>query len=281
MATYVIGDLQGCHADLLALLALVRFDPARDRAWFTGDLVNRGPASLAVLRTVRALGDRALVVLGNHDLHLLACRYVAGVAQRRGDTLDDVLAAPDRDELLDWLRARPLLHFDPGLGVALVHAGLPPQWSLDEALALAAEASRELAGPDPAATLRDMYGNQPDRWDSRHRGRDRFRFVVNALTRLRYVGPDGRLELRAKGAPGTQPAGLVPWFAAAGRRSHDTRIAFGHWSTLRLTPAERARHNVLPLDTGAVWGGTLTAWRLEDGASFEVPGSTPVPVEAD
>jgi bis(5'-nucleosyl)-tetraphosphatase (symmetrical) len=281
MATYLIGDLQGCHADLLALLECIGFDPACDRLWFTGDLVNRGPASLAVLRTVQALGERALVVLGNHDLHLLACRHVKGVAPRPGDTLDEILAAPDCDDLLDWLRTRPLLHHDPGLGIALVHAGLPPQWSLAEALALAAEASAGLAGPDPAATLRDMYGNRPDRWDARLAGADRFRFVINALTRLRYVDADGRMELKAKGAPGTQRRGLVPWFAAAGRRSHDTRIAFGHWSTLRLTPAERARHNVLPLDTGAVWGGSLTAWRVEDDRGFAVPGSTPVPIEAD
>jgi bis(5'-nucleosyl)-tetraphosphatase (symmetrical) len=280
VATYVIGDLQGCHADLLALFARLSFDPTRDRVWFTGDLVNRGPASLEVLRTVRALGERAVVVLGNHDLHLLACRYVGDV-RRRGDTLDDVLAAPDRDVLLDWLRSRPLLHHDPALGVTLVHAGLPPQWSLDDARGLAAEAAALLAGPDPAATLRTMYGNRPDRWTAGLLGAERFRFVVNALTRLRYVHADGRLELGAKGAPGTQPDGLLPWFAATGRRSRTTRIAFGHWSTLRLSPEEEARYNVLPLDTGAVWGGRLSAIRLEDGARFDVPGSTPIPLDSD
>ncbi len=281
MATYIIGDLQGCHADLRALLERVGFDAARDCLWFTGDLVNRGPASLAALRFVRALGERAVVVLGNHDLHLLACRHVDGIAPRAGDTLDDVLSAPDRDELLDWLRARPLIHHDTAHGLTLVHAGLPPQWSLPEALALGEEMAALLRGPRFADMLARMYGNLPDHWDEELTGAARFRFVVNAFTRLRYVTGDGRIELKAKGAPGSQRPGLVPWFAAPGRRSRDARVVFGHWSTLRLTPAEEARYNVLPLDTGAVWGGSLTAYRIEDGARFSVPGSTPVAIDGD
>lgn len=281
MATYVIGDIQGCHADLCALLDRLRFDKARDRLWFTGDLVNRGPASLAALRFVRDLGERAVVVLGNHDLHLLACRHVDGIKQRPGDTLDDVLAAPDRDELLDWLRTRPLIHHDRAHGLTLVHAGLPPQWSVPEALALGGEMAALLRGPDLAGTLSRMYGNLPDHWDEELAGAARFRFVVNAFTRLRYVTDDGRLDMKAKGAPGTQRAGLVPWYAAPARRSRAERIVFGHWSTLRLTPAEEARYNVLPLDTGAVWGGSLTAYRIEDGARFSVPGSTPVAIGGD
>ena len=281
MATYIIGDIQGCHADLCALLDRVGFDAARDRAWFTGDLVNRGPASLAALRLVKDLGDRAVVVLGNHDLHLLACRHVDGVRPRPGDTLDDVLAAPDRDELLDWLRTRPLIHHDAKHDLTLVHAGLPPQWSLAEALHLGDEMAALLRGPHIANTLSRMYGNLPDRWDDSLDGAARFRFVINAFTRLRYVTREGRMELKAKGPPGTQRAGLVPWYAAENRRSQDTRVVFGHWSTLRLTPAEQARYNVLPLDTGAVWGGHLTAYRIEDGARFSVPGSTPVPLDGD
>lgn len=281
MATYIIGDIQGCHADLCALLDRLRFDQACDHLWFTGDLVNRGPASLAALRFVRDLGERAVVVLGNHDLHLLACRHVDGIKQRPGDTLDDVLAAPDRDELLDWLRTRPLIHHDRGHGLTLVHAGLPPQWSVPEALALGGEMAALLRGPDLADTLSRMYGNLPDHWEEELAGAARFRFVVNAFTRLRYVTDDGRLDMKAKGAPGTQRAGLVPWYAAPARRSRAERIVFGHWSTLRLTPAEEARYNVLPLDTGAVWGGSLTAYRIEDGARFSVPGSSPVAVGGD
>ncbi len=281
MATYIIGDIQGCHADLCALLERVDFDSSRDRVWFTGDLVNRGPASLAALRFVRDLGERAVVVLGNHDLHLLACRYVDGIEPRPGDTLDDVLAAPDRDELLDWLRTRPLIHHDAAHGLTLVHAGLPPQWSLADALALGGEMAALLRGPRLAATLARMYGNLPDHWDDELTGAARFRFVINAFTRLRYVTGDGRIDMKAKGAPGTQRAGLVPWYAASGRRSRHARVVFGHWSTLRLTQADEARYNVLPLDTGAVWGGSLTAYRIEDGARFSVRGSTPVAIDGD
>jgi len=281
VATYIIGDIQGCHADLRALLERVEFDASRDRLWFTGDLVNRGPASLAALRFVRELGERAVVVLGNHDLHLLACRYVDGIAPRPGDTLDDVLAAPDRDELLDWLRSRPLIHHDAAHGLTLVHAGLPPQWSLAEALVLGGEMAALLRGPRLADTLARMYGNLPDHWDDALAGDARFRFVVNAFTRLRYVTGDGRIDMKAKGAPGTQRAGLLPWYAAPDRRSRHERVVFGHWSTLRLTAAEEVRYNVLPLDTGAVWGGSLTAYRIEDGARFSVAGSTPVAIAGD
>ncbi len=281
MATWAIGDLQGCHAELRALLDLIAFDPDRDRLWFTGDLVNRGADSLGALRTVRALGDSAVTVLGNHDLHLLACRYVAGRKPRPGDTLDAILAAPDCDELLDWLRRRPLLHHDAARHTLLVHAGVPPQWSLAEALACGAEVTAKLAGPDFVAALTEMYGNLPDAWDDRLRGAQRFRFIVNGCTRLRYVTSDGRLDLAAKGAPGTQKATLVPWYAAPGRRSHDTRIVFGHWSTLRLTPDDERRFDVLALDTGAVWGGALAAVNLDDGARRSVPALNPVPPDGD
>lgn len=281
MATYAIGDLQGCHAELQALLARIAFDPDRDRLWFTGDLVNRGADSLGALRTVHAFGARAVTVLGNHDLHLLACRYVEGRAPRDGDTLDDILAAPDCDELLDWLRRQPLVHRDETLAYTLVHAGLPPQWTVSEALALSAEVSARLQGPDFAHELSRMYGNLPDRWDPDLRGAQRFRFIINGCTRLRYVTRDGRLDLKAKGAPGSQDTRLQPWFSAKNRQSRDARIVFGHWSTLRLTREEEQAHNVLPLDTGAVWGGELTAVRLEDGARYAVPAINPVPPDGE
>ncbi|MGE3771798.1 MAG: symmetrical bis(5'-nucleosyl)-tetraphosphatase [Gammaproteobacteria bacterium] len=281
MATWAIGDLQGCHAELRALLNLIGFDARRDVAWFTGDLVNRGADSLGALRAVCALGDSAVTVLGNHDLHLLACRYVEGRRPRPGDTLDDILAAPDCDELLDWLRRRPLLHHDAARNTLLVHAGLPPQWSIAEALALAGEVAARLAGPDFVAELAQMYGNLPDCWDDALRGAQRFRFIVNGLTRLRYVTRDGRLDLKAKGAPGSQGTKLVPWYAAKERRSRDTRIVFGHWSTLRLTREEERAHDVLPIDTGAVWGGALSAVNLDDGTRRSVPAINPVPPDGE
>ncbi len=281
MATYVIGDIQGCHAEFAALLGKVAFDPARDRLWLTGDLVNRGPASLAVLRAVKALGDRAVVVLGNHDLHLLACRYVPGTRTRSGDTLDDILIAPDCDELLDWLRCRPLIHHDAALKLTMVHAGIPPQWTLSDALACASEVETRLRGAQFADDLARMYGNLPDVWHNDLRGAQRVRFIINGLTRLRYVTRDGRMDLKAKGPPGSQRGGLQPWFAASGRRSLGAHIVFGHWSTLRLSTDEEAAFNVVPLDTGAVWGGALTALRVEDGARFQVPGLHPVALDAE
>ncbi|MCB1749399.1 MAG: symmetrical bis(5'-nucleosyl)-tetraphosphatase [Gammaproteobacteria bacterium] len=280
MATYVIGDIQGCARELDALLRVVRFAPAHDRLWLTGDLVNRGPDSLGVLRRVRALGDAAVTVLGNHDLHLLAIAHVRGHKQRRRDTLGDVLAAPDRDELLAWLRRQPLLHHDAALGVTMVHAGLPPQWSLAESRAHAAEveaALRDDAGL--VAFLEHMYGDTPARWETTLGGRRRLRFITNCLTRMRYCRADGSLDLAAKGAPGSQDAGLLPWYAVPARRSRDTVIVFGHWSTLRLDAAACRQWGVYPLDTGAVWGDRLTALRLEDRALFSVGSSLPVSFE--
>ncbi|MGE0484725.1 MAG: symmetrical bis(5'-nucleosyl)-tetraphosphatase [Gammaproteobacteria bacterium] len=280
MATYAIGDIQGCAREFDALLRAIRFAPGRDRLWLTGDLVNRGPASLDVLRRVRALGDAAITVLGNHDLHLLAIARVRGHKPRRRDTLDEVLAAADRDELLNWLRCRPLLHHDAALGCAMVHAGLPPQWSLAESLACAAEV--EAALQDDAGLvdfLEHMYGDTPARWEPTLGGRRRLRFITNCLTRMRYCHADGTLDLAAKGAPGSQAADLLPWYALPQRRTRDTTIVFGHWSTLRLDGATCRAWNVHPLDTGAVWGDRLTALRLEDGVLFSVGSSLPVSFE--
>ena len=257
MATYAIGDIQGCREALERLLEAIGFDPARDRLWFAGDLVNRGPDSLGTLRLVRDLGDRAITVLGNHDLHLLAVASGAEPA-RSSDHLDDVLAAPDRDELLDWLRHRPLLHHDPRLGYTLVHAGLPPQWDLATARACATELEAVLRGPDHADFFDHMYGDHPRRWDPDLRGRDRLRFITNCLTRMRYCDRSGNLDLASKGPPGTQPSPFLPWFRIPDRASAGLRIVFGHWSTL----GPHDGHGVHALDTGCLWGGRLTALRL-------------------
>ena len=258
MALYAIGDVQGCFGALQGLLSKLEFDPSGDKLWFTGDLVNRGPQSLEVLRFVAALGDSAVTVLGNHDLHLLAVTHGCAPAKPR-DTLDAILAAPDRDALLDWLRCRPLIHFDAASGVALVHAGLVPQWDVHQARALAAEVEAVLSGPRHAQLYSHMYGDAPERWDAALSGYDRLRFIVNVCTRLRYCDSSGRINLAYKGAPGSQPAPWQPWFRAPGRRSSGTRIVFGHWSTLGLYNAD----GVLGLDTGCIWGGKLTAIRVD------------------
>jgi len=258
MAVYAIGDVQGCHDELRRLLDLLRFDPARDRLWLTGDLVNRGPDSLGVLRTVRGLGAAATVVLGNHDLHLLALD--AGVRPPRSSdaSLLPVLAAPDSGELMDWLATRPLLHRDPGLGWTLLHAGLPPQWNLSTAAACAREVEQALAA-DRAAFLKNMYGNDPDRWSDDLPAKRRRRFAVNCLTRLRFVDRDGRLLLQLKGTPDSTPPGSIPWFRHPDRASAGERIVFGHWSALGYL----REAGVLALDTGCVWGGSLCAARLD------------------
>jgi bis(5'-nucleosyl)-tetraphosphatase (symmetrical) len=267
VALYAIGDIQGCDAELAALLDTIDFSPDRDRLWFVGDLVNRGPASLKVLRRVRALGDAATVTLGNHDLHLLAVAY-GSAKQKGGDTLDDILGASDRETLLEWLRHRPLLAEDRDLDLCLVHAGLSPQWDLAAARACAREVEHALAR-DPEKLFKHMYGDKPDRWDDDLAGKERLRYIVNCLTRLRYVDAHGRLDLRAKGAPGKgHHHSLVPWFEVPDAPWRGTRIVFGHWSTLGFFQSP----DVAALDTGCVWGGSLTALRLD------LPGALPVHV---
>jgi bis(5'-nucleosyl)-tetraphosphatase (symmetrical) len=257
MARFAIGDVQGCAAELRALLAQLKFSADRDQLWFVGDLVNRGPDSLACLRLIRALGDNAVVVLGNHDLHLLARAYGAELKDKPGDTLAEVLRAPDRVALLQWLLERPLAHRDPAHGELLVHAGLVPQWSVAQTLSLSQEVQAALlAGPEDF--FAQMYGDQPDLWSEELRGADRLRFIVNTLTRLRVCTPEGRVALKAKGPPRPGSA-LLPWFEVPGRASRATRIIFGHWSTLGFVNA----HGVIGLDTGCVWGGALTAVNLD------------------
>ncbi len=254
MTTYLIGDIQGCADAFDALLDTLRFDPARDRLIVLGDLVNRGPRSLASIERLIALGDSAQCLLGNHDLHLLA--VAAGIRKaHRTDTLDDILESPRRAELLDWVRRRPLALMEQGW--LLVHAGVLPQWTAPQTLQLAGEVERRLRGADYVDFLRVMYGNEPDTWDETLGGDDRLRLVVNTLTRARFVdaaGPrGGRLDFRSKGAAAAP--GLLPWFAVPGRRTAGTPIAFGHWSTLGL----HWNDATLCLDTGCLWGGALTA----------------------
>jgi bis(5'-nucleosyl)-tetraphosphatase (symmetrical) len=260
MAVYAIGDLQGCYDEFRALLDRLAFEPGHDRLWLTGDLVNRGPGSLAVLRHVRSLGGAVTVVLGNHDLHLLAAA-LDPKRLRTSDTLAEVLAAPDRDELLDWLARLPLVHDDSALGWSMVHAGLPPEWDLATAAACAAEVRAALAA-DPRGFFAAMYGDRPDRWSDDLTGLDRLRFTVNCLTRLRFLTIDGRLLLKYKGPLAGAPPGAVPWFRAPGRRSAASRILFGHWSALGYCESD----GVISLDTGCVWGGALTAVRLDASA---------------
>jgi bis(5'-nucleosyl)-tetraphosphatase (symmetrical) len=258
LAVYAVGDLQGCHAEFEALLERLRFDPARDRLWLTGDLVNRGPDSLGVLRAVRALGPCVTAVLGNHDLHLLALAHAPEGAGRREPGLLAVLEAPDAAELLAWLAARPLLHRDAALGRTLIHAGLPPQWSLADAEDAAREVETALRD-DPAALLSRMYGDQPDQWSPALAGMPRLRFAVNCLTRLRFVDAEGRLLLALKGPVTEAPAGAMPWFRHPARRTRQEPLIFGHWSALGFL----AEPGLLCLDTGCVWGGSLAAVRLD------------------
>ena len=261
MATYAVGDLQGCLEPLRELLARARFDPARDRLWLVGDLVNRGPDSLATLRFVRDLGDAAITVLGNHDLHLLAL-VLGGHAPRRKDTLDAVLAAPDLDELIEWLRTRRLVHHDPELAAVLVHAGMPFVFSLAQALALGREIEATIAGPDAEAFFAVMYGNEPDRWDAALTGFDRTRVGVNYFTRMRFIDESGALEFDSKEGAAQAPAGFFPWFEHLHPDLRDRRIVFGHWAALQGTGVPA---NCLALETGCVWDQCMTLVRLEDG----------------
>lgn len=262
MATYAIGDVQGCYSALRRLLDQLRFDAARDRLWLVGDLVNRGPQSLAVLRFVKSLGARAVTLLGNHDLHLLV--VAAGhVKPQRGDTLAAILRAPDRDDLLDWLRHRKMMH--AGAGYAMVHAGLLPQWSIPKALKLAREVESALRGDGYNDFLRHMYGNQPDRWRDDLTGIARLRVITNAMTRMRICTVDGRMEFAHKGKPVNLPRGFMPWYSVPRRRNCGTPVIFGHWAALGLY----TESNVFALDTGCVWGRALSALRLSDQRLYQ------------
>jgi len=259
MATYAIGDVQGCFDELQALLAKCQF-AKRDRLWFVGDLVNRGPKSLDVLRFVRDLGAGAVVVLGNHDLHLVT-QHEGFERKRKDDTFDDVLEAKDAGELVGWLRTRPMMHAADGY--AMVHAGLLPQWSIEKALALGKEVETALAADDYRQFLKQMYGSKPEEWSDSLTGWDRLRVIVNSMTRMRFCTRQGRMEFHAKGAK--PQAGYLPWYET--RPAKETPIVFGHWSQLGL----RLDPRISCLDSGCVWGGSLSALRLEDRVLYQVP----------
>jgi len=262
-SVYAIGDAQGCQQQVLILLQKIRAESSDPTCIFVGDLVNRGPQSLSTLRLIRSLGTQAKVLLGNHDLHLLAVAH--GIRKlHRSDTISEILDAPDRDELLDWLRHQPLAIMESGH--LLVHAGVLPQWTVAQTLDLAEEVSSVLRGPDWVAFLQQMYGNTPTKWDDSLQGTDRLRCIVNALTRIRFCQADGSMDFSSSESGGNAPSGYMPWFDVPTRKTADTPIVFGHWSTLGLT----VRDNLVGLDTGCIWGGKLTAVRLHDHAVFQV-----------
>ncbi len=257
MAIYAIGDIQGCYEDLLRLLDVIKFDSSSDQLWFAGDLVNRGPQSLLTLRFVKSLGDAAITVLGNHDLHLLAASCLEKEAQKR-DSLHQVLEAPDCSELLDWLRKRPLFHYQNGY--CLLHAGLPPQWNFTQTIKMAKKAEAVLQSPDYREFFKGMYGNKPKQWSTSLKGINEIRFIINCFTRMRYCEKDGSLDFDYSGPPGSQPEHLMPWFQVPQRKNADMRIIFGHWSTLGYYEGD----NCYGIDTGCLWGGQLTALKLGD-----------------
>ena len=268
MSTYAIGDIQGCYTELQQLLKQIDFDPRQDVLWSTGDLVNRGPNSLEVLRFFRYLKERAIVVLGNHDLHLLAVAYGNLENLNPKDTLTPILEAPDAEELLTWLRHRPFLHFDAKLGFTLIHAGLPPQWDFNYARERATEIEKVLQGPKYRTYFANYYGSNAKKWTEELTGWERIRFIAKCFTRLRYCHENGKLAMKNKGTPEPNHYNEEnPWFWWPHRASRDMRIIFGHWATLGYY----ADNNVYALDTGCVWGGALTALRLEDKQIFTQP----------
>lgn len=266
MATYAIGDIQGCYQAFRQLLNDIGFDPQRDHLWLAGDLVNRGAGSLEVLRYVADLGDKVKVVLGNHDFHLLA--VARGLRKtRRSDTLDKLLKASDAAELIDWLGRQPLLHHDPELNFVMTHAGIPPIWSLAKAQALAAEVEMEMRSVRQHTLLKHLFSNKPRCWNDDLAGQERYRCVVNYLTRMRFCKPDGTLDLETKSEAGSAPKGYAPWFSYPGLVLAETRLLFGHWAALSGHTGVTGVH---ALDTGCVWGQYLTALRLEDQQVFRV-----------
>jgi len=259
MAVYAIGDLQGCYDPFRELLDALDFDPGNDTLWLAGDLVNRGPKSLKTLRFVKSLGDSAITVLGNHDLHLLALWTGSQRFGKRFGTLEKLLRAPDADELCDWLRHQPLAHYDKGLDTLLVHAGTHPDWGVKKSLARAAEVEQELRNGDYETLLEKIYGNSPASWSGKLKGYKRLRFIINCLTRIRMITVDNRLNFTHKGTPWRARKNILPWYKANNRATETTRVVFGHWSQLGLIVLPE----LVSLDTGCVWGRQLTAVRLD------------------
>lgn len=268
MSVYAIGDVQGCFEPLQRLLAKINFNSEQDELWFAGDLVNRGPQSLETLRFIKELPNKK-VVLGNHDLHLLAI-YYAGFDPKRKDTLDAVLAAEDAAELMAWLRQQPIMVSDSKNNFYMSHAGIAPMWDVEQAQSLADEVQQFLAGEHYLEFFKVMYGNHPDRWQENLTGMDRLRAIVNYFTRMRFVGPAGELDLLSKEGVGTAPAGFAPWFKSTDRKTVNNQLLFGHWAALE---GKSDTANVFALDTGCVWGGQLSALRLDDRTWFRVPAS--------
>jgi len=268
MAIYAIGDIQGCFDDLLRLLDVISFNEHSDQLWFAGDLVNRGPKSLETLRFVKSLGSAAVTVLGNHDMHLLAASCAEKSCNKK-DSLIQVLEAPDSNELIDWLRHRPLFHSNDDF--CLVHAGLPPQWDFKTAQKMAQIVEETLQGPDYRAFLKQMYGNKPNLWSANLKGIGKRRFIINCFTRMRFCDAQGRLDFSNNGPLGSQPKNLFPWFEVPNRKSTDMRVIFGHWSTLGYYEGS----NCYAIDTGCLWGGQLTAIKLGETVqriSIDCPG---------
>ncbi|MCK5876954.1 MAG: symmetrical bis(5'-nucleosyl)-tetraphosphatase [Candidatus Marithrix sp.] len=266
MSTYAIGDIQGCYDNLQHLLEIINFNPNQDTLWFVGDLVNRGPKSLEVLRFIKNLGKNAITVMGNHDLHLLA--IASGNSKlKEKDTLADILIAPDREELIQWLRFRPFWHYDSHLKLGLVHAGVLPQWNLTQINQRAKEIETVMQGEKYHQFLANMYGDEPNKWSKKLQDWDRLRFITNCFTRLRYCNVEGKLNLKKKNSPTftKQNSEQHPWFTWPNQ--HNTQIIFGHWATLGYYD----KHNVYAIDTGCVWGGALTTLRIEDKKIFSVP----------
>lgn len=266
MATYVIGDVQGCFKALTALLTHIQFNPHLDTLWFAGDIINRGPDSLATIRFIKSLGEKHITVLGNHDLSFLAIAYGTRDA-KKGDTIEDILQAPDREELIEWLRNRPLLHADRKNNLVLTHAGLAPSWSLDQAIALAHEVETVLASDQIKTFLSNMYGDDPAGWQDDLEGQARLRCIVNYFTRLRYCHADGSMDFDYKGAIKDMPDGLIPWYRVPNRVNAEVKIVFGHWAAINGVTDTK---NVIAVDTGCIWGNCLTAWRIEDDLRFSV-----------
>jgi len=266
MATYFVGDVQGCFDELQTLLSLAQFDPKNDELWLTGDLVARGPKSLEVLRFVRDLGDRATTVLGNHDLNLLAV-YSGHTKPKKKDKTEYIFSAPDKHELMMWLRHRPILAQHPTLPVVMTHAGLSPQWNLTTAIACASEIETLLRSTQGSWLLGHMYGEEPSHWDARLTGLPRWRYIINSFTRMRYCRPDGSLDFKCKAAPESKPADLAPWFEVRNATPNEPHLIFGHWAALM---GKCPIPSIKALDTGCVWGNQLTLWRWEDNAMFSL-----------
>ena len=275
MSTYAIGDIQGCYSELQNLLNEINFDERRDDLWFAGDLVNKGPKSLQTLRFIKALGVNAKITLGNHDLHLLAvAKNIQPLLKK--DTIQEILAADDVKELIDWLKSRPLLITDDNLNFTMVHAGLPPQWSLENAKEFAKECELILQSEKINKLLAEMYGDTPNIWVNSLQDYAKQRFIINCFTRIRFCNSDGMLDFDAKVAPGKQNTSLIPWYSLPNRKTKDNKIIFGHWSTVHIGNEKNFKqYNVYPIDTGCLWGGRLTAMRLEDEKVFSVPSEQP------